>query len=148
MECQVPAHLFNLVYKMYKDRGYDENEINNAVPIVKECTNDPENLVPVHQDINALKGTGVKSFLNERTFSGEGALWTSHLLEANKQIPRKDIETMEKKRLDRRSTAKITKGMVQQLKRMERKFSDEADNGTIHRLESSSRELRVHISNK
>ncbi|RLN92510.1 hypothetical protein BBJ28_00022938 [Nothophytophthora sp. Chile5] len=146
MECQIPAHLFNHLYKKYEDRGHDVCEITNAIPIVKEITNRQENLVPVHQDINRLKGSGIKSFLDERTFMGSTVLFTSHLIEAHKQLSRNQLGGMEKKYLDRQVSATIRSKLKRQLKQAERKLNDEADNQTIERLKRSVRGLRIQVN--
>lgn len=147
MECQIPTHVFNLLYKYYNDRGYDESQIDNTLPTVKKFTNRTNNLVPVHKDINKLKGAAIKAFLDEKTLGSEDAPWTYHLLEANMEINWNDIKKMEKQRLDRRTTASITRRVVEQLKEVEYKLNDEDDNGTTRRLIKRFHSLRVQISN-
>ncbi|KAL3668748.1 hypothetical protein V7S43_006043 [Phytophthora oleae] len=148
VECQIPAHVLNMLRREYIDRGRRGiTELRNVIPIVKEFVNDQKNLIPIDQDINVLKGAGVKSFLDERTFFDKDALWTTSLLEAHDQINCGRIQEMKKNHLGRRTTKRITKEMTKGLKRMERKLEDERDNKAVGRLAKNFKKLRVQIKN-
>ena len=145
IECQMAAHVCNAMFKAYNDEGRDVDAITSAVPIVTTFVNAEANLVPIHQDINVLKGAGIKSFLDETTLRGD-ALWTSHLCDAHSQLSRKEAGSMAKKRLDRRVTGAITDRLAKSLRVVETAIDGESDNETMRRLGTRFHQLRVRIT--
>ncbi|KAG7387149.1 hypothetical protein PHYPSEUDO_014669 [Phytophthora pseudosyringae] len=125
VECQVWTHLLNEVHR--KARADKNNKCNlkvihAVVEDVKELTNGTNNLVPVSRDVNQLKGAGITTFLDERTFSVASAILTSCLGRAHQFINTSDLDDKSAK-LDEKVVKKIKKEICERLKYFQRKFS-------------------------
>ncbi|KAJ0390463.1 hypothetical protein ATCC90586_010413 [Pythium insidiosum] len=146
VECQVASHVFNGLYRRYRDNGWGVQEISDGISVVREFLNDEPNLVPVHQDINVLKGSGITSFLDERAFNGY-ALFTTHLRSACERLSARQLDGMMWTRLTRATTYNIKKAVGRQMQTLVYTLDNEADNETMHDLTQHFEKLRVNIKN-
>ncbi|KAJ0396693.1 hypothetical protein ATCC90586_001231 [Pythium insidiosum] len=146
-ECQISAHVFNLLHSDYQRKGWDVENISACTSVVREFVNEESNLVPVHQDINILKGAAITSFLNTRAYNNKCALFTENLRHASEQLAPKVRDGMTVKKLDRAPMKEIQRAIEEELKSLVWKLNDEADNRTMKRLSRYFKKLRVDIKN-
>ncbi|KAJ0408076.1 hypothetical protein ATCC90586_006047 [Pythium insidiosum] len=146
VECQVAAHVFNGLYRVYRQNGWDEEEIDAAVPMVSYFLNGEANVVPVHEDINILKGSGVTSFLEERAIYGY-ARFTPHLLHAHERLSDRQLGRMLWTSIGRATAYSIKKAVWKQLEELEHMLDSQADCETMGDLATHVGSLRRNVKN-
>ncbi|KAJ0405153.1 hypothetical protein P43SY_001358 [Pythium insidiosum] len=146
VECQVAAHVFNGLYRVYRQNGWDEEEIDAAVPMVSYFLNREANVVPVHEDINIVKGSGVTSFLEERAVYGY-ARFTPHLLHAHERLSDRQLGRMLWTSIGRATAYSIKKAVWKQLEELEHMLDSQADCETMGDLATHVGSLRRNVKN-